>query len=342
MLKKFFELLSSFFSSLFGRKKTQPPATPKPRPVSDHDKKPELVEDSSDVPRDTIITVVETDVEILPASGASTSGPFADEDKEDAFDDTSGEKPPTPKPQPQPGGESSSDSDKPSTPATDTAKPAEPSTPPKPTHKPRYIWCLDNGHGKLQPGKRSPVYEDDNGKDVQFLEYEFNRDIVERIMKALDKKGVKYFDIVPDFLEVGSFLEERVDRANKKKSDLDKIYISVHSNAGPTASSDDWVSSSVKGIETWYAQNSKRGQKIAAVFQKHLIEKTGFKNRNLKSTAEKPLYVLEKTTMPAILTENGFYNNKDEVKELMKDAVRQKIADAHIDAILEIEKNGIR
>ncbi len=45
--------------------------------------------------------------------------------------------------------------------------------------------------------------------------------------------------------------------------------------------------------------------------------------------------------MPAILTENGFYNNKEEVADLMKDSFRQKIADAHIDAILEIEKNGI-
>jgi len=151
---------------------------------------------------------------------------------------------------------------------------------------------------------------------------------------------VKYFDVVPNFNDVGSYLEERVERANKKQSDLTKIYVSVHANAGPAAEN-EWVSDTIKGIETWYAQNSARGKKLAAVFQKHLILKTGMKNRNLKSTAEKPLYVLEKTIMPAILTENGFYNNKVEVKELMKDSVRQKIADAHVEAILEIEKNGI-
>ena len=314
MFKKLLEMLSSFFSSLFGRKKTEP-STPQPRPATAHDKKPDLVEDSSDVPRDTIITVNEMDVEIVPSGGTATTGPFSDEDKENAFDDTTGEQP---QPAPEPSTNQPDTTEVPSTPSTDTSTPAEPSTPPKPAHKARYLWCLDNGHGKLQPGKRSPVYEDDNGKEVQLLEYEFNRDVVERIMKALDKKGVKYYDVVPDFLEVGSFLEERVDRANKKKSDLDKIYLSVHSNAGPAASSDDWISSSIKGIETWYASNSKKGQKIAAVFQKHLIEKTGMKNRNLKSTAEKPLYVLQKTIMPAVLTENGFYNNKEEVKELMK------------------------
>ncbi len=325
MLKNFFDAISNFFSSLFGNR--APKEQPSPRPVAEKEKLPDLIEDSSDVPRDTIITVNEMDVDV--------TGPFADPDKEAAIDDVE----PAPVPPVVPTPVEPPVVVGPATPSTDTGKPAgEPTPPPKPAHKARYLWCLDNGHGKLQAGKRSPLFDD--GK-TRFFEYEFNRDIVERIMKVLDEKGVKYFDVVPDFLEVGSFLEERVDRANKKKSDLPKIYVSVHANAGPAPSAESWVSSSIKGAETWFAQNSTKGKKIAAVFQKHIIAKTGMKNRNLKSTAEKPLYVLQKTIMPAILTENGFYNNKEEVADLMKDSFRQKIADAHIDAILEIEKNGI-
>ena len=45
--------------------------------------------------------------------------------------------------------------------------------------------------------------------------------------------------------------------------------------------------------------------------------------------------------MPAILTENGFFNNETQVYELMKPAIRQKIADAHVAAILEIEEHGL-
>ena len=45
--------------------------------------------------------------------------------------------------------------------------------------------------------------------------------------------------------------------------------------------------------------------------------------------------------MPAVLTENGFYNNKAEALQLMREEVRQKIADAHVAAIVEIEENGI-
>lgn len=317
-MKNFFKAIADFFSSLFG-KKTAPAPVPQPstQTKSPNDRKPDEVEDSSDVPQDTVNTV--TVIDVIP----DAPGPFADDDKENAVD--SEETPTTPGPSTPP------------TPTTPTT-PSTPTTPTTPAAKPRYLWCLDNGHGKLQPGKRSPLFDDGTNR---FFEYEFNRDVVEKIMKELKKKGVKYYDVVPDFNDVGSFLAERVERANKKKSDLPKLYVSVHSNAGPAASAEDWIADSIKGTETWYAQNSTKGKKLAAVFQKHLILKTGFKNRNLKSTAEKPLYVLEKTVMPAILTENGFYNNKAEVKELMKDSVRQKIADAHVEAILEIEKNGI-
>jgi N-acetylmuramoyl-L-alanine amidase len=314
MLKKIAELFSKFFSSLFGRKNR-----------TANDKLPGMAEDSSDVPQDTIVTVMEAEVGII--------GPFADGDKSAAIE---GEETPAPKPatsEPTTAEPPATGGSEP--PATGHEEPA--TTPPEPAHAARYLWCLDNGHGKLQPGKRSPVFDD---SETQFFEYEFNRDVVERIIKALKKNGLKYYDVVPDYLEVGSFLPGRVKRANDKNSDLPKMYVSVHANAGPAATG-TWVSDSISGIETWYANGSTKGEKMAAIFQKHLIAKTGWKNRNLKSTAITKLYVLVQTSMPAVLTENGFYNNKNQVKELMKSEVRQKIADAHVAAILEIEKNGV-
>lgn len=201
--------------------------------------------------------------------------------------------------------------------------------------KDKYLWCLSNGHGKLQPGKRSPVFEW-NGQDVRFFEYEFNRDIVERITKALDTFNIPYFDVVPDYQEVGSFLTERVNRVNNKKTTLKKVLISVDANA-ESASENAWVQDNIRGIETWYQEGNKQSKQFAGIFQKYLISFTGFNNRSIKSTKDKPLYVLEETESIAILTENGIYNNRYEVQELMKDEVRQKIADAHVAAILEIE-----
>ena len=37
----------------------------------------------------------------------------------------------------------------------------------------------------------------------------------------------------------------------------------------------------------------------------------------------------------------GFFTNKTQALELMKDSIRQKIADAHVAAIMEIEENGL-
>lgn len=319
MFRKLADLFKNFFSSLFGKREGE--VSP-PVPATDEP----LPEDSQDVATDTILTIPVVVPEV---------GPFADPDKETAIDgppatdDTStGDDGGDPTPQPPP-----------ADPTEEQPDPTPVDEPEPPAHKPRYLWCLDNGHGKLQAGKRSPKFELD-GEEVQFFEYEFNRDVVQRITKALDEKGVKYFDVVPDVDEVGSFLKERVERVNKKESDLPKLFVSVHSNAGPAAA-DDWVSDSIKGAETWFANGSKKGRKMAEIFQKHIVAKTGFVNRGLKSTKEKQLYVLVKTAPPAILTENGFYNNKEEVLELMKDEVRQKIADAHVAAIMEIEENGL-
>ena len=49
------------------------------------------------------------------------------------------------------------------------------------------IVCLDAGHGIDTPGKRSP--------DSSLLEYEFNRDVVNRTKKILEKHGVKVIEI---------------------------------------------------------------------------------------------------------------------------------------------------
>ncbi len=203
------------------------------------------------------------------------------------------------------------------------------------SHKPRYLWCLDNGHGKKTAGKRSPKLPDGS----QFFEYEFNRDIVKRMMTQLDDLGVKYFNLVPE-VDIDNYLEGRVSRANSKSSILPKLYLSIHANAAP-APHGKWSNPTISGIETWYYHNNNRGKKLAAIFQKHLIEATNWKNRHIKSRATKQFYVLKKTGMTAILTENGFYNNEAQCKELLKPSVRQKIADAHIAAIMEIETKGM-
>lgn len=196
----------------------------------------------------------------------------------------------------------------------------------------RYLWCLDNGHGELQKGKRAPAKVD--GK--LFEEWEFNRDIVRRITESLKRNGIAYYNVVPE-TQVASFLKGRVGRANSKASSLPKIYVSIHSNAaGLTAPGQ--FNNGITGLETFHFPRSQSGKRLATVFQRYLISELGWRDRGVK---EYPFYVLKHTSMPSVLTESGFYTDKEQTRKLLSDEWRQKIANAHIRAIMEIERDEI-
>jgi len=315
MFKQLLEALSKIFGALFGTSKPEPTPPPEEDEV-------DTPQDGADLEQDTVVVVVkEQDVKVVP--------PDQDDETEEP-DSVVANEPDTPsedaKPVEEPTEEETTDSE--STPEEETSD--EP--------KSRYMWCLDNGHGKATPGKRSPVFEVD-GVQQQLLEYEFNRAIVSRIIAGLTERGIQFFNVVPE-VEGDVPLSERVHRANSLETELPKIYVSVHANAGPVLDN-GWSPDSISGVETWYFHSSRQGRKVAAVFQKHIVSATGWKNRHIKSRPSGQFYVLRNTTMPAVLTENGFFTNREQAKELVKKEVRDAIADAHIAAIVEIEKNGI-
>ena len=299
MLQKLIEFLSSYFQWLFRPKQPTEVVVIQPEPDPE-DSKPQ---DGSDVPADSTSVEILTDIEAV------------EEELESPVEET-----PTTPPPPSP-----------TTPTT--PPPSIPTPPPTPQLASRYVWCLDNGHGKFTAGKRSPKMS--NGQ--RLLEYEFNRDIVARIIPQLEEKGIHHYNVVPE-VDVDNFLAGRVLRANNLRSSQKKIFVSIHSNAGP-APAGEWTT--VDGIETWFFHGSRTGKKIAAIFQKHLIAHTDWNNRGIKSRPTSQFYVLRETSMPAILTENGFFNNKKQVYDLIKEEVRQQIADAHVAAILEIEEKGL-
>lgn len=297
MLEKLTNFIRSFFELIFGNLRDL--FSPKEKEVVLIEPDPEelVPQDGADIPQDTVVTV-NTNLEevVVIEEGEATTPP-------PEIPPISTPTPPVPDPIPEP------------------EKPTAP--------KQRYLWCLDNGHGKLTAGKRSPKLKDGE----RFFEYEFNRIIVKGIIKALKKHGVRYYNVVPE-INVDNFLKGRVLRANNVPSDIPKIFLSVHANAGPGT----WTSA--KGLETWYFHGSRTGKKLAAVFQQQLVNQLGWTNRGIKSQRTKQFYVLRRTNMPAVLTENGFYNNRQEVYELLKEDVQEKIITAHVDAILYFEKHG--
>ena len=189
----------------------------------------------------------------------------------------------------------------------------------------RYLWLLDNGHASSTPGKRSPLTD----IGTQLMEYEFTRDIVARIAEKLNTAGISNYILIPE-VDTDVPIANRAERANSLLAEKPKLYVSVHGNANGYGESWD----AAHGIETFYCMGSVKGKRMAGTFQKKLIELTGLKDRGIK-TAE--FVVLTKTQMPAILTENGFYTNKEECAKMMDAGWRDLVAEAHVQAIIELD-----
>ncbi|MCO6474973.1 MAG: N-acetylmuramoyl-L-alanine amidase [Phaeodactylibacter sp.] len=219
------------------------------------------------------------------------------------------------------------------------AKPTSPTdiqtTAPK-THTPRYLWCLDNPHGSDTPGKRSPVFDD--GK-TQLFEYQLSRDVVDRIIRQLEEIGVEYYRVAPEEEDIG--LPERARRINNYDTRLPKLAVSVHFNAGPAKNASEWTNEGVRGVEGWYQSGSSESERLSAIFAEKIIKKTGLRNRYLESKTEGEFYILREFTPPTTLMQNGFYNNRADAALLAQPAFRQRLADAYVEAILEIERYGL-
>ncbi len=190
---------------------------------------------------------------------------------------------------------------------------------------------LDNGHGGLiagayqTPGKRSPVWEDGS----QLFEGEFNRAIVNGVVQQLTRLGIPYVVITPEYRDIT--LETRVRRANQYDP-TDSFFLSVHANAGGGT-----------GSEIFTSPGETRSDAIATLFGESF--RRVFPERRLRTDLqdgdldkERRFYVLTRTRMPAVLTENFFMDNEAECRELlMTPEGRARVVDYHVAAIREVQ-----
>jgi N-acetylmuramoyl-L-alanine amidase len=215
----------------------------------------------------------------------------------------------------------------------------------------KYTWLLDPGHGGIidgvyqTAGKRSPGFADGS----ILYEGEFNRDIVKRILRltsgwAPGRHKTHYRLHAVDTInlvdtEEDMSLQARVKKANdihREKSNC--IYVSVHANA--FGNGRDF--NSAKGACSFHHYKSKNGKRLAEVLQRWIGDLTPLRDRGVLSNDRwANFYVLRKTHMPAVLSENGFMTNFDDASALMDPEVRQAIANAHFAMIQEIEENGL-
>jgi N-acetylmuramoyl-L-alanine amidase len=163
---------------------------------------------------------------------------------------------------------------------------------------------LDPGHGAETPGKRSP--------DDSLMEYEFNRDMAQKIRFHLERHGVEVLITVPDDTDVS--LADRCKFANESDGD---IFVSIHANAFGHG----WTATN--GWEIYVYRKGSYSEQLAKAIQNATIPASGLVDRGLKSER---FYVIRNTNMPAVLIEHGFYSNRTEVELLKSDEFRERLA----------------
>lgn len=180
---------------------------------------------------------------------------------------------------------------------------------------------IDNGHGEDTKGKRSP--------DGRLKEYAYTREIASRVVSILKSKGLDAELLTPEAEDVS--LAERVARANEYKAS-EAILVSIHVDAKGDGSK--WMDARGWSSRV-YLTCSENSKKLASALTS-AAEKQGLKIRRQYADRdywEQNLYILRKSKCPAVLTENLFQDNREDVDFLLTEEGKQKITDLHVEGI---------
>lgn len=187
---------------------------------------------------------------------------------------------------------------------------------------------IDTGHGENTPGKRSP--------DGKFREYLYVREIADQVVAQLRQRGYDAERIVMEFSDVA--LAERARRVNEVCGRLgtkNVILVSIHINA---AGNGEWMNA--KGWSCYTSIGQTKADKLADCF--YQVAEEQFAGRKLRKDLtdgdpdwEAGFYMLKKTKCPAVLTENFFMDNKDDVAYLVSPEGRNAVVATHVEAIIK-------
>lgn len=190
---------------------------------------------------------------------------------------------------------------------------------------------IDNGHGENTPGKCSP--------DKRLREYAYAREIARRVEKCLRCKGYEAQRIVEEETDVP--LSERCKRVNdicKQVGTKNVLLVSIHNNAA----GGDGKWHEARGFSAHVGLNASSKSKMLAQYLWNEAIQQGLKgNRSVPAAPyiAQNLAICRDTNCPAVLTENLFQDNKEDVDLLLSEEGKEKVTAVHVNAIVEFIKD---
>ena len=188
---------------------------------------------------------------------------------------------------------------------------------------------LNNGHGFDTPGKRSP--------DGFFREYAYNRYLAFRIWEELTMLGLDARLLVPEREDIA--IKERCRRVNKicQKVGKDQVLlVSIHVNAA--GNGQNWMN-----VRGWSCYTT-RGNTVADDLSTALYEaaENHLLGHNIRKDytdgnpdLEEDFYLLLHTSCPAVLTENLFMDNREDVAFLESEEGAKAVVNLHVEGIVQ-------
>jgi len=188
---------------------------------------------------------------------------------------------------------------------------------------------IDNGHGDppLTGGKCSP--------DGRLKEYCYCREIAQRVSRELTLQGCDAILLTPEATDTP--LNERVRKVNawaRKLGSRNVVLVSIHNNAA--GADGKWHTAS--GFSVFISANaSDSSKRLARIFTDNATEMELMGNRCVPPEKYwvKSLAMTRDTNCPAVLTENLFQDNEEEVKFLLSEEGNRAIVTLHVNSIIQ-------
>lgn len=175
--------------------------------------------------------------------------------------------------------------------------------------EPTYKVVIDPGHGGKDVGA--------SGVSGQY-EKDFTLDMSLKVKKLLEQDPeIGVYLTRTDDSYISQESRGRPKYANKLNADL---FVSIHGNT--------FSDSSVSGTETFYFEEDS--QEFANIMHEHVINATGFKDRQIK---QENFFVLKDTEMPAVLLELGYLTNPSDESEMLTTEFQDRVATAIVEGI---------
>ena len=188
---------------------------------------------------------------------------------------------------------------------------------------------IDNGHGIDTPGKRSP--------DGHFREYAYNRYLAFLIRERLLALGLDAQLVVPEREDIS--LKERCRRVNAICRQLGSdqvILLSIHVNAA--GNGQNWLDA--RGWSCFTTRGKTKADALATCLYE--AAKNNLPGHRLRTDftdgdpdIEKDFYIIRHSSCPAVLTENLFMDNRQDVAFLESEEGAKAIVNLHVDGILQ-------